>query len=121
MSNELKIVRFSKYSIEHRDNKILPINTKTWDGLSYKNTILNNMIKALLQKDYSNFYYPRKSIFKPWMKHKLKNILKKLLIMRQNNDTSYFLLLSNIPYSVPINIQYFDIINILYNWMDCEI
>ena len=56
MSNELKNVRFSKYSTEFKDNKILPIHTKTWDGLSYENIILNNMIKALLQKDYSNYW-----------------------------------------------------------------
>ena len=121
MSNELKFVRFSKYSTELKNNKIIPINTKTWDGLSYENMILNNMIKALLLKDYSNHYYPRKSLFKPWMKNILKNIINKLTFNKQNNDYSYFPLLSNIPYSIHINIQYFEIINILYHWIDTEI
>lgn len=121
MSNELKVVRFSKYSTEFKDNKIIPINTKTWDGLSYENMLLNNMIKALLSKDYSNYYYPRKSLFKPWMKNILKEILNKLTFNKQTNNYSYFPLLSNIPNSIPINIQYFDIINILYHWIDTEI
>ena len=121
MSNELKVVRFSKYSTELKNNKIIPINTKTWDGLRYENLKLNNMIKALLQKDYSNYYYPRQSLFEPWMKNLLKEILNKLSIRKKTNDYSYFPLFSNIPYSTPINIEFFDVINILYHWIDTEI
>lgn len=121
MNNELKIVRFSKYSTEIKDNKIFPINTKIWDGLSYENMLINNMIKALILKDYSNYYYPRNSLFQPWMKNILKKIINKLRFYKHNNDYSYFPLLSDIPNSIPINIQYFDIFNILYHWIDTEI